>query len=82
MEAQSLNPLFFIPGGVALATAICMVAERLLKLIPQSEATGNSYRRLRLYIVLAAAILVLVVLVAAVILYLVVTFTRTLPTPV
>ena len=82
MEVPFLNPLFFIPAGVALAISICAVAERLLRLIPQGEATGNGYRSFRLCIVLAAAVLVLVVLTGAVILYLVISFGGTLLTPV
>lgn len=79
MEVLLFNPLFFIPAGVALAMAICAIAVRLLWLIPRDEATRASYRRLRLGIVLAAAMLVLVVVAAVVILYLVIAFSGALP---
>ena len=74
MVGLFLDPLFYIPAGVALALAICAVAARLSRLIPRDEANLGIYRYVRLWIILVAGTLVLIVLVAVVILYLVIAF--------
>ena len=71
-----------IAAGVALAMAIYKVAAQLLRLIPQDEATRTVYRRIRLGIIVAAALLVLAVMMAAVGLYLARAFGGALPAPI
>ena len=71
-----------IVAGVALAMAISIVAARLLRLIPQDEASRAIYRHLRVGIILMAALLTFAVLAAVVGLYFMGGFRRAPAAPI